>query len=214
MKSFPSSGARFLTVKELQSKGWSRRMVTQYLGEPDHVGTRIPGRAGRPGKFYCADRVRRVEAMEPALAAEFQLVRAFTQRNEQTASARMASMLELIQDTQLPVLDQSLDDLLFEVRRSLGTPVAADVEYRLAVEKLLGTFALTVDALDLFSWHAGVCEARIRLRNRFLVHVSRTYPLLGEVALSLVANLQVDQSKLKGATHEPHSCLQRNRISD
>lgn len=189
-------------------------MVAQYLGEPDHVGGLTPGRAGRPGKFYCADRVRRVEAMEPALAAEFQLVRAFTQRNEQTASARMASMLEQVQDAKLPELDQSLDDLLLEVRGALGAPAAPDVECRLAVEKLLGTFASTVDALDLFSWHAGVCEARIQLRKRFLVHVSRTYPLLGEVALSLVANLQVDQSTLKGATHGPHSCLQRNRISD
>jgi hypothetical protein len=186
MSNYLTSPARFLSVKELQSKGWSRRMVAQYLGEPDHIGALTPGRVGRPGKFYCVNRVRCVEATEPALAAEFQLVRAVTQRNEQTASARMASMLEQVEDAKLPALDQSLDDLLLEVRSALDSAVTRDVEYRLAVEKMLGTFASTVNALDLYSWHAGVCEARIKLRNRFLVHVSRTYPLLGKVALSLV----------------------------
>jgi hypothetical protein len=173
----------YLSLQDLQAKGWSRRLISRYLGDPDRVAVTSQSLSGRPSSLYCAKRVRAVST-RPDLAKEFAQVQTFVIRNQRVANERFENMRSAVVAMALPDLRHDISTVLCNVRRQYPWVTSFAEEHRLAVENLLGTLELSVDALETFSWHAGVCEARKLLEKRMLAHISETYPLLAH-AVSL-----------------------------
>lgn len=90
----------------------------------------------------------------------------------------MKCMLTEIENVQLPALLLSYDRLMLQLDLPDATQRAHDDLHRLAVKGLLDTMVSSVGALEVFSWHAGVCEARKLMMKRQLEHIAQTYPLL------------------------------------
>jgi hypothetical protein len=182
MSDLPHDKRAFLSLHELKSRGWSRRLVAQYLGSPDEVSSK--SRAGRPSSLYLESRVRRVECTQVVLAREFEQVRGFVARNQRVALDKRGAMHRLVDSIPLPALNDELSEIMASLRISQRGK-SPSAERQLAVELLLGTLVSSVDALGGYSWHAGVCDARNRLQKRLLAHIAQTYPLL-EAAVSLM----------------------------
>jgi len=159
-------------------------MVLKYLGAPDLVrreGTAV----GRPRSFYCASRVRLIEIGRAGVADQLGKSRFFAERNDLRRAQRVARMLSEVNAIVLPELTKPIDSVFAEVLATRGERSTSNRGRELAVELLLDTLGTSVNALETYSWHAGVCEARRALAKRFLAHIAASYPLLADAATSM-----------------------------
>ncbi|MBY0242380.1 MAG: hypothetical protein K2X55_24005 [Burkholderiaceae bacterium] len=94
----------------------------------------------------------------------------------------MKSIVNEVASIKLPPLETPYHGLMEQLRLPDPALCSRDDWERLAVRRLVDTMASSVGALEVFSWHAGVCEARRLLLKRQLDYIVQTYPLLADAA--------------------------------
>jgi hypothetical protein len=170
-----------LDINQLRDRGWTRQMVTRFLGVPDARRPATRGGGGRPAELFRVSRVRNVERMvafsEARRTAQERSTLARRSQEDRRASVlRFASCLELI----LP--DQDIEDVMRSVRatRSPSTSAGSSNARDRAVRLLLGMLRDSSTRLDVFQGQPGIRDARALLFDRKLSLISSRYPALAD----------------------------------
>lgn len=172
----------YLTIQQLKERGWSRRLVAQFLGPADLTGKPTPTKTGRPRQYFCSRKVLRIEQGHPEFASESARSREFALRSARAASEKHECLVDVVAQIALPRLDLAFDALLSLVAEARQLKDSEMPLEQLALEYLLDTMVSLEAALAIYAWHSGVCEARKDLGDRLLNHIVQTYPLLSDAA--------------------------------
>ena len=168
-----------LDINQLRDRGWTRQMVTRFLGVPDARRPATRGGGGRPAELFRISRVRNVERMvvfseARRTALERSALARRSQHNRRASVLRFASSVELI----LP--DQDIHDLMRSVRATRFPSVDlshSDARSRV-VHLLLGMLTDSSSRLNVFQGQPGIRDARSLLLERKLALIASRYPLL------------------------------------
>jgi len=171
-----------LTIRELRERGWNDRLVRNFLGKPDDMGTsHTPSGGRRPHKLYSYNRVTTVERTK-AFQEEKSRSIAFARRAKSISDDKSSVLHEVVDDVVMPEYLPNFDELISAAKNKKNNDLflSHTPEYQVAVEVLLDRMKLLEDELNLYRWHSGVREARILLKKKMLSHIRKRYPLLAE----------------------------------
>lgn len=170
-----------LDINQLRDRGWTRQMVTRFLGVPDARRPATRGGGGRPAELFRISRVRNAERMVAFSEARRTALErsALARRSQQD---RRASVLRFASSLELTLPDQDIEDVMRSVRAT-RFPTAntdhADAQNR-AVRLLLGLLADSSTRLDVFQGQPGIRDARSLLLERKLALIASRYPALAD----------------------------------
>lgn len=181
----------YLTMQDLRNRGWNDRLVRHYLGNADDFYLPPGPHPGRPRRLYRLSRVEHVENTRPEFAEEKRRSTELAVRTRQSRAAKMRQLLTEVNAVELPRFDESYEDLVRRARERRAVLVSLIADERLALDLLLDSLKpLLENALALYTWHPGIREARLILKQRALVHVVKHYP-----ALTAVSRMELPYSK-------------------
>lgn len=174
----------FFDLKALKQRGWTARLVSDFLGEPDDTDWARVANTGRPKNLYCAKRVAFIEIYDANFRAEKEKAAMYSDRLKQTQSVKKKNLAGVVEDMTLPEFDLLYEELLDQANKKkiLDENLAGTVPERVALEILLDRMASLAWRLEIFGGHAGIREARNLLRTRMLAHLVNRYPPLSETA--------------------------------
>lgn len=170
-----------LDIIQLRDRGWTRQMVTRFLGVPDARRPPTRGGGGRPAELYCIGRVRNAERLlEFSEARRTAIERsAFARRSQQE---RRASVLRFASSLDLPLPDSRIEEIMQSVRSAglllSNHDIAGDCKR--AVKLLLGMLSESSRRLDVFQGQPGIRDARALLLDRKLALITSRYPSLAK----------------------------------
>ncbi|VWC78202.1 hypothetical protein BLA39750_01002 [Burkholderia lata] len=170
-----------LDITQLRDRGWTRQMVTRFLGVADTRRPATPGAGGRPAELYRISRVRNAERMVAFSEARRTAVdrSALARRSQQD---RRESVLRFATSIELVLPDQSFDTVMRRARDVDAPAVvgaALDDGWR-AVQLLLASLEDSANRLDVFQGQPGIRDARCLLLHRKLTLISSRYPALSD----------------------------------
>jgi hypothetical protein len=170
-----------LDINQLRDRGWTRQMVTRFLGVPDARRPATRGGGGRPAELFRISRVRNAERMVAfSEARRTALERSTLARRSQ--QDRRASVLRFASSLELTLPDQDIEDVMRSVQAT-RFPTAntdhTDAQNR-AVRLLLGLLADSSTRLDVFQGQPGIRDARSLLLERKLALIASRYPALAD----------------------------------
>lgn len=181
----PTLSNTYLGVSQLRERGWTRVLISTFLGEPDRANRGASG--GRPAGLY--DR-RRVILAESSVAFQ----RAVTASRDKAASAQAAAtsrkvdVLRYAERLELRPPSWTFDELIDRANRALAVRLfVADQEsvvWSRALVLALDSFDEADVRLDLYQRSAGIREARVRLLQRKLDVIAARYPALAPLCRS------------------------------
>jgi hypothetical protein len=178
----PGSADRpvYYDLSSLKARGWTARLVTVFLGEPDDTERMTAVHTGRPKNLYCAKRVASIEIHDANFRAEKEKAAIYSARLKQTQAVKKKNLAGLVDDMTLPELDLPFEELLEQANKKIlfDENLAGTAPDRVAVGILLDRMASLAWRLEIFSGHAGIREARTLLRTRRLAHFVNRYPPL------------------------------------
>ncbi|BBA45560.1 hypothetical protein BCO37747_07194 [Burkholderia contaminans] len=170
-----------LDITQLRDRGWTRQMVTRFLGVADARRPATPGAGGRPAELYRISRVRNAERMVAfsearRTAVERSALARRSQQDRRESVLRFATAIELV----LP--DQSFDTVMRRARDAHAPEnVGGDLDDgRRAVQLLLASLEDSTNRLDVFQGQPGIRDARCLLLDRKLSLISSRYPALSD----------------------------------
>lgn len=178
----PALVGTYLGVSQLKDRGWTRVLISTFLGEPDLARRGASG--GRPAGLF--DR-RRVMLAESSLAFQ----RALGASRHKAASAQVAAtsrkvdVLRYAEKLELQPPPWTFDELIGLATRSLAIRLFVagqeSAVWSRALSLALESFGEADARLDLYQRSAGIREARVRLRQRKLAVIASRYPALGSL---------------------------------
>lgn len=174
----------YFSVRELKGRGWTERLVRQYLGEPDWTVPNPQRRSAAPKRLYLITRVTAIESVEHEFQQDKERSALYSVRLKVLSDNKRLQLEGLVRAVPMPPLEFSWSDvrkLAVERRASHPSNAEHSVE-RVAVDILLDTMKSLDWHLDEFMWHSGIREARKLLRRRMLAHVINHYPMLADAA--------------------------------
>jgi hypothetical protein len=170
-----------LDINQLRDRGWTRQMVTRFLGIPDARRPATRGGGGRPAELFRISRVRNAERMVAFSEARRTALErsALARRSQQD---RRASVLRFASSLELTLPDQDIEDVMQSVRATgLPSPNGDHADDRnRAVRLLLGMLADSSSRLDVFQGQPGIRDARSLLLERKLALIASRYPALAD----------------------------------
>lgn len=181
----------YLTMLDLHDPGWNDRLVRHYLGDADDLYLPPGPDPGRPRRLYRLSRVEQVENNRPEFAEKMRRRAELASRTRQPRAARTRRLHIEVNLVELPRFDESYEDLVRSARERRAVLVSLIPDERLALDLLLDSLKpLLENALALSTWHPGIREARLILKQRALDHVVKHYP-----ALTAVSGMELAVSK-------------------
>lgn len=199
--------AECLDLKALQQRGWTKRLVERFLGEPDQL-YRVPGaQSGRPQNLYSAKRVAHIELSDPDFIAERRRTELYASRLKGVQGQKKKNLAAMVDGMTMPDLESQLEDLLqqAEKKREADGNLAVVTKERVALESLLVSMKPLAWRLEIFQGHAGIREARILLLKRMLAHIVTRYPPLSETAKEYADESAGAGTERKYSNEEPQS---------
>lgn len=171
-------------LNSLKARGWTARLVKQFLGEPDDTDRARAANTGRPKNLYCAKRVALIEMHDPHFRAEKDKAAMYSGRLKQTQDTKKKNLVNVVESLMLPDFDLPWPAVMEQANKKIifDGNLAGTAQERVALEILLDSMASLTWRLEIFSGHAGIREARILLRTRMLAHLVNRYPPLSETA--------------------------------
>lgn len=168
-----SNAADYLNVQQLLERGWSRRLIIQFLGAGE--ASTSPGyRAGRPAHLYSISRVLDVEVNEEAFQEQLDLARFLGNRARDRVEKKRRALLDFVCCMQMPPLSIPFEELV------QNPQCASPSECWVALSKLLDSMSSMGQLLNVYASHPGGREARQALNVRILEHIREQYPMLSE----------------------------------
>ncbi|KAF7963334.1 hypothetical protein AWV80_10395 [Cupriavidus sp. UYMU48A] len=170
-----------LDIVQLRDRGWTRQMVTRFLGVPDARRPPTRGGGGRPAELYCIGRVRNAERLLAFSEARRTAIErsAFARRSQQE---RRASVLRFASSLELFLPDRQIEEIMQSVRStglSLSNRDLAGDRKR-AVQLLLAMLSDSSRRLDVFQGQPGIRDARALLLDRKIALITSRYPSLAK----------------------------------
>lgn len=173
----------YLTMSQLRDRGWNDRMVRHYLGDADDTYLRPGPRPGRPQRLYLLNRVVAVETLRPEFNQDQVRKAELAERTRRSAEVKMRQFQYEIEAIELPQFSEQYAEITAKSRERWPALAGRIPEDRLALTLLLDSLQPVLDnALSLYTWHPGIREARLMLKQRVLAHVVKHYPALAAVA--------------------------------
>lgn len=100
----PLLEAECLDLKALQQRGWTKRLVERFLGEPDQLYRVLGAQSGRPQNLYSAKRVARVELSDREFAAEKRRTELYASRLKGVQGAKKKNLAAMVEAMTMPDL--------------------------------------------------------------------------------------------------------------
>jgi len=175
-----------LDIVQLRDRGWTRQMVTRFLGVPDARRPATRGGGGRPAELFRISRVRNAERMVAFSEARRTALErsALARRSQQD---RRASVLRFASSIELTLPDQHIEEVMRRAM-SAGLPTPNDEQSsdrNRAVHLLLGMLADSSRRLDVFQGQPGIRDARSILLDRKLALITSRYPALADSCITV-----------------------------
>lgn len=175
----PMPAEETLDINQLRIRGWSRQMVTRFLGVPDAHRPATRGGGGRPAELFRISRIRNAERMVAFSEARRTALErsALARRSQQD---RRESVLRFTASLELTLPEQGIEDVMRSVRatRFPSSKGENDDDRNRAVRLLLGMLSDSSSRLDVFQGQPGIREARALLLDRKLTLIASRYPAL------------------------------------
>ena len=197
----------FYMKKELKQRGWTDRLIKQYLGNPDQTKVNMHYQSGPPICLYDADRVHVAESQQDFIK-ECELVtqrRQAAQAGNATKRDKMRKQLDAVQIT-VPELDSDrLTHLAVEHYNSsvfgTGRPSAkldSDEDFldRIRVNYLRHVLTNYHAILQATAGKVGAEDAYIEIKERILDAIAEVYPELSAECIQQSQRLY-DESSLE-----------------
>lgn len=173
----------FYDLSRLKERGWTSRLVKQFLGEPDYTDRARVANTGRPKNLYCAKRVAFIESHDPQFKVEKDKAATYSGRLRQTQDTKKKNLAGVVESMTFPEIDLPWSALMGQAQEKIiEQKLGETTPERVALEILLDSMASLAWRLEIFSGHAGIREARSLLRTRMLAHLVNRYPPLSETA--------------------------------
>lgn len=179
----------FLSASDLVRRGWTERMLADYLVAPDTTDRNPHNPYGRPMRLYSATRVRIAESDSEVGA---KLARNLARRGKRASHGDLFDQLcEALSSVEVEIPEMPEGDLMREAERSIQVNDAQlrlawsddDLRESAAVEYLWKQCEHLEWVLDSMFGRPGVRHLRKLLRSRILGAISVAYPFLeGECA--------------------------------
>lgn len=168
-------------IVQLRDRGWTRQMVTRFLGSPDTRRPASQGGGGRPAELYCVSRVRSAER----LVAFSDARRTASDRSalaKRSQQERRATVLRFATNLELQLPNRRIEDVMQPVTPAERSASHTDlpVDQKRAVQLLLGMLSDSSRRLDVFQGQPGIRDARAILLDRKLALIASLYPALAE----------------------------------
>lgn len=107
----------FFDLKALKQRGWTARLVSAFLGEPDDTERVTAAHTGRPKNLYCAKRVASIEIHDANFRAEKEKAAMYSDRLKQTQSVKKKNLAGVVEDMALPEFDLPYEELLEQANK-------------------------------------------------------------------------------------------------
>lgn len=180
---------QYFSVRQLEGRGWTERLVRLYLKVPDRTEPNPHRRSGAPKRLYLRTRVLAIESSSDEFVKDKARSESYSGRLQVQSDAKRLHLEMLVRGIVLPALttpwadvQRAARELRFSNPSNMNRP-----ESELAVEVLIGTMKSLDWHLDEFMYHSGIREARKLLRRRMLAHIIDNYPELADAAKSRAA---------------------------
>lgn len=179
----------YLTMRELRSRGWTERLVGQYLRGADLTSPNPHVASARPQRLFLTMRVVAIELNDPGFRKERDRSAYFSARSRYHVSCKRELLEGLVRGFDLPRLEVPFERLMSAANKKRFTENIYwnQTPDQLAIEISLDSMKALEWHLDGFVWHSGVCAARRLLRRRMLAHIIDHYPALAEACRSRAA---------------------------
>lgn len=173
----------YLSIKELLARGWTKRLISLFLGTPDMTVPNPYRHGGCPKGLYLFTRIQEIE-QSAVFGSEKSKSMRYSQRLAHGANTKTAQLTAIATEIALPELTLAISDLLVEAssRRNADSASRLSSEAEVALDILLDTMKSLEWHLDPFLWHPGIRHARKLLRSRILAHIIDHYPTLAAAA--------------------------------
>jgi hypothetical protein len=169
-----------LDLHQLRERGWTRQMVTRFLGAPDSMRRPTTRQGGRPAALYFATRVWNAERLLDFVCARRDApARSAAARGSQ--QARREAVLSFAKTLDLSLPNRSLSMVQAIAENTHADAPVSPAQQRTAdriVAWLLDEFKADNAKLTIFARHPGIEEARALLRQRQLRLIASQYPEL------------------------------------
>jgi hypothetical protein len=179
-----------VSTRDLLRRGWSKRLIARYLDAPDKALRNPYIASGAEKRLYLLARVEKIECQPTFIAARERSAK-YSKRLKETAKSSREAMLAYVESLVLPRLTLRFSEIMEQARerKKRHPDLLQRAETQVALDILLGILKPLDWHLDSFAWHAGVRDARIRLRQRMLAHIATTYPRLDSAAKIRISQL-------------------------
>lgn len=197
----------FYDFTALRKRGWTKRLVQRFLGEPDQMPRVVGSQSGRPQNLYSAKRVAHIELSDPDFIAEKRRTELYASRLKGVQGAKKKNLAAMVDAMTLPDLGLQIEELLqhAEKKREAEENLALVTKERVALEVLLASMKPLAWRLEIFQGHAGIRDARILLLKRMLAHIVTRYPSLSETANEYADESAGAGTERKYRNEEPQS---------
>lgn len=170
------------SISDLRRRGWTRRLIDRFLGEPIGIMPNPHVRRGRPMKLFDAELVRVVES-EPVFCEESASARQHGALVVEAARAKAVALQRVVDDIEIALPCWSHEQLRQEAIQTFGCAPDAEWAQRHDLSVLMREASACEWALDDYFWHSGIRQARTVLRRKMLRAAIEKFPHLGDVAL-------------------------------
>lgn len=197
----------FYDFAALRERGWTKRLIQRFLGEPDQMPRIVGSQSGRPQNLYSAKRVAQVELSDQEFIAEKGRTELYARRLKGVQGAKKQNLAAMVNTMTMPDLGLQVEELLLqaEKKREADENLALVTKERVALEILLASMKPLAWRLEIFQGHAGIRDARILLLKRMLAHIVTRYPPLSETAKKYADESAGAGTERKYSNEEPQS---------
>lgn len=191
----------------LRDRGWTKRLVERFLGEPDSLNRGVGAQSGRPQNLYSANRVMHIETSDQDFIAEKRRTELYASRLKGVQGAKKRNLAAMVEEMNLPDFELQEQELLqqAEKKREGDENLALVAKERVALESLLVSMRPLAWRLEIFQGHAGIRDARVLLLKRMLAHIVTRYPSLSETANEYADESAGAGTERKYSNEEPQS---------
>lgn len=108
----------FYDFAALRERGWTKRLVQRFLGEPDQMPRIVGSQSGRPQNLYIAKRVAQVELSDSEFIAEKRRTELYAARLKGVQRAKKKNLAAMVDVMTMPDLGLQIEELLQEAEKS------------------------------------------------------------------------------------------------
>lgn len=177
----------FFTTSQLKSRGWTKSLIQNFLGEPCLTKPNPHCRTAAPMKMYRKDIVLDIEQLYIFIQQKAELT-IQSEKAKQRALANIKNNIDMISTADLRLGEVSVESLLSEARNAINDNINNNIPHKLKNHEKIVAVALLFEkaspsmyVIDTSFGMSGVRAMREVMRTRILESIKVNFPELGDV---------------------------------